>query len=226
MTERTIMDYNDNWQLYRLDFILSRYPESFWKDKTVLELGAHNGYFGSKFQEYGAKVKCVEGRESNVKAMKDFHKNLDIELYDLDTQEWPWGHYDVIINFGLYYHLATYHKEHIKNCIENCDLMFFETRVVEAPGPALFYRLESGEDQAMPENNYAGTPTTNFVEAIFRNNQAKYELILDKKLNPDGSEKQNYLWKEDFHDDWRNLQFAPTEKRRFWIVNGNRKEEK
>lgn len=219
MVDNTVIksSYNENWQLFRYDFILSRYPKDFWDGKKVLELAPFNGYFSAQLRELGAETKCVEGREENVAKIRENYQ-LDVECYDLDTPEWPWGRYDVIINFGLLYHLETYHRPHLLNCIRNSSLLLFETRVVDAPGAALFFRREDGPDQALPEVNFAATPTTDYVEHIFRESGKSFEKVLDQKLSPTGTEKQNYLWPDKFSDNWRESSFSRKEKRRFWIV--------
>jgi len=38
--------YYPNWQYNRLSFILNKFPQNYFKDKTVLELGSHHDYFG------------------------------------------------------------------------------------------------------------------------------------------------------------------------------------
>ena len=76
------------------------------------------------------------------------HHFLNVEQADLDTDIWKWGKWDIIINFGLYYHLEKYHKEHLINCINNCDLMFFETVVFDSKNPEIFINKEKGKDQS------------------------------------------------------------------------------
>jgi hypothetical protein len=62
--------YHPSWQNSRINFILSKYPEGFFKGKRILELGAHNGYIGACFATLGAIVHCVEGRQENVDKIK------------------------------------------------------------------------------------------------------------------------------------------------------------
>jgi len=93
--------YCPNWQRARINFILSKYPTEFFKGKRVLELGAYNGYIGARFSELGAEVHSVEGRIENVVNIQRTYPELVVTCADLDTPNWEWGKYDIIINFGL-----------------------------------------------------------------------------------------------------------------------------
>ena len=94
--------YHSNWQTARLKFILSKYPSEFFKGKRILELGACNGYFSAYFQSLGAEVLAVEGRLDNIEKIKEYYPTVNVEHADLDTIDWQWGKWDIIINFGLW----------------------------------------------------------------------------------------------------------------------------
>jgi hypothetical protein len=130
------------------------------------------------------------------------------EQYNLDTAEWKWGHYDIIINFGLYYHLEKYHKEHLENCINNCDLMFFETVVYDSFETGIYFRYETGYDQSLSNNG--GTPSTLYVESIFNENNKNYEKFKDSSLN---AYNHHYDWPD------ADSKIFNQWSRRFWIVN-------
>ena len=100
--------YHADWQINRINFILSKYPKEFFKGKRILEVGAYNGYIGAYFSLLGADVHCLEGRVENVVNIKNDYPTITADVADLDTPDWNWGHYDIIINFGLYYHCLLY----------------------------------------------------------------------------------------------------------------------
>lgn len=200
--------YHPEWQKSRINFILSKYPKEFFEGKRILELGAYNGYIGSYFSTLGAQVHCVEGRQSNVDRIKNDYPNVTVECFNLDTPEWNWGHYDIIINFGLYYHLENFHKEHLENCINNCDLMFFESVIYDSFEPEIYFRTEEGDDQSLTP--IGGTPSTSYVENILNNHPIKYEKFSDVLLNGNG---HHYDW-----IDTGNKLFSGTA-RRFWIIS-------
>jgi predicted RNA methylase len=201
-------NYHQSWQVNRIDFILSKYPEEFFRGKRILELGAYNGYIGARLALMGAEVHCVEGRPENVANIKNDYPQVTAEVANLDSPEWKWGKWDIIINFGLYYHLENYHKEHLKNCIDNCDLMFFETVVFDSFKSEIHFRHEEGDDQSL--STLGGAPSTSFVEDIFKESGVSFVKYTDESLN-------NFEHKYDWPDTGFRIPNGFT--RRFWIVN-------
>jgi predicted RNA methylase len=199
--------YHPDWQVNRINFILSKYPADFFKGKRILELGAYNGYIGAYFSALGAEVHCVEGRQENVDRIKKDYPNVTVECTDLDTSFWNFGKWDIIINFGLVYHLEKFHKEHLINCINNCDLMFFESVIYDSFKPEIYFRNEAGDDQSL--TNMGGTPSTSYIENIFNEVGVNYTKYSDSSLN---NWEHKYNWPDTgfkmFNQFWR----------RFWIV--------
>jgi hypothetical protein len=200
-------NYHSDWQQNRINFILSKYPKEFFKGKRILEVGAYNGYIGAYFSTLGAEVHCLEGRVENVTNIKNDYPMVRAEVADLDSPEWEWGHYDIIINFGLYYHLEKFHKEHLENCINNCDLMFFESVIYDSHSAEIYFRNEIGDDQSLSE--LGGTPSTSYVENIFKEHNVNYVKFKDSSLN-------NYQHKYDWPD--TGFKVFNQFDRRFWIV--------
>lgn len=200
--------YHADWQQNRINFILSKYPKEFFKGKRILEVGAYNGYIGAYFNALGAEVHCLEGRTENVVNIMNDYPNITAEVANLDTDEWAWGKWDIIINFGLYYHLEKFHKEHLQNCISNCNLMFFETVVYDSKEPEIYFRTEQGDDQSL--TTIGGTPSTSYVENILKENAVTYKKYTDPFLN-------NYQHKYDWPD--TGFKVFNQFHRRFWITN-------
>jgi hypothetical protein len=200
--------YHPDWQNNRINFVLSKYPKEFFKGKRILEVGAYNGYIGAYFSTLGAQVHCVEGRQENVDKIKLDYPEVTAECANLDSPDWDWGHYDIIINFGLYYHFEKFHKEHLENCIKNCDLMFFETVIYDSFQDEIYFREEAGDDQSLTP--LGGTPSTSYVENIFKQYPIRYEKFSDNSLNG------GY-----HHYDWPDTGFKIFNpwSRRFWIIN-------
>lgn len=200
--------YHPDWQKNRIEFILSKYPKEFFQGKRILELGAYNGYIGAYFSTLRADVHCIEGRAENVVKIKNDYPQVKAELANLDTPEWIWGHYDIIINFGLYYHLEKFHKEHLNNCITNCDVMFFESVIFDSNDDTIYFNEEYGDDQSLTP--IGGTPSTSHIENIFNQHPIRYEKFSDSSLN---GNRHHYDWKDNnskVYDWWA---------RRFWIIN-------
>jgi len=199
--------YYAEWQQNRINFILSKYSEKFFIGKRVLELGAYNGYIGARLALMGAEVHCIEGRPENVANIKNDYPQLTVEVANLDSSEWKWGKWDIIINFGLYYHLENYHKEHLKNCINICDLMFFESVIYDSDASEILFREETGDDQSL--TSMGGIPSTSYVEEIFKINNKNYEIFKNKELN---GNLHHYDWND------ANTKKLDVFARRFWIV--------
>ena len=79
------------------------------------------------------------------------------------------------------YHLEKFHKEHLINCINNCDLMFFESVIYDSFKPEIYFRNENGDDQSL--TNMGGTPSTAYIENIFNEVDANYTKYSDSSLN-------------------------------------------
>jgi hypothetical protein len=205
-------NYHKDWQHNRVNFISKLYENdlSFFKGKRVLELGSFNGWIGNWFQKkLGAEVTCVDGRLENTNYIKKYYPDIKrVELSNLDTPEWEWGRYDIIINFGLYYHLQHFHEKHLENCIDNCDLMFFESVIFDSCESTIFMRKEAGRDQSL--SGYGGTPSTSYVEDLFKNKGCSFTKYTDSCLNGNGH-----------HYDWQDVHTQVLDQcaRRFWVVH-------
>jgi len=196
-----------DWQLSRMAFVKKMMPGDFWKNKTLLELGACDGTIGNMFSELGAIVTCVEGKDAYVRFIKNKHPHLNVLQADCDTDKWVFGKYDIIVNFGLLYHLENNHEAFLTNCIKNCACLFLESVIYDSPNNELYYREEMGAGQGL--SGKAGTPTTSFVETILQKNNALFTKYSDPSLNAGG---HNYSWPD------CNSGFDCA-RRRFWIVN-------
>jgi hypothetical protein len=201
------------WQENRIKFILEKYPEGFFKGKRILELGPFNGYVGSFFQDLGADVYMIEGRPENVENIKRDYQDSKVECANLDTKDWKWWQWDIIINFGLFYHLENFHRQHLFNCVNNCSILFFESIVFDNNQSVIYYRDEVNSlDQSL--SSYGGTPSTSYIENIFKKLNVRYEKFCDPKLN-----STDYNFKT-HHYDWldTNSNIPDGYARRFWIV--------
>lgn len=202
-------EYHVEWQSNRLKYLINNYNEDFWNNKKILELGSYNGAIGNFLKtNFNCDVTSVEGRESNVKSIKNYFPDLNIIQYDLDTKKWDFDKYDIIINWGLYYHLKDFHYDNLINCVKNCKTLFFETVVFDCDESIIHYVDSVGNDQGLTETG--GYPTINYINNVLRNNSIDFKLIESKELNGKG---HNYDWipinskKFDFY------------KRKFWIIN-------
>ena len=202
-------EYHPDWQNNRIKFLIDKYGFPYFNNKKILELGSHNGYIGNFFREMcAANVLSVEGRAENIKKINKDYPHLPVIMSNLDVGEWMFGKWDIIINFGLLYHLEKYHSEHLSNCINNCDTMFLESVIFDSQTNEIHLKEEIGEDQSL--SCIGGVPSTSFVENVFQNHNCKFEKYCDPKLN---GNDHIYDWIDS------NSRLHHSRSRRFWIVN-------
>jgi 2-polyprenyl-3-methyl-5-hydroxy-6-metoxy-1,4-benzoquinol methylase len=186
---------------------MSKYSSEFFEGKKILELGACNAFFSAYFKSLGADVLAIEGRLENIHKINKQYPEVKTQLADLDSPDWGWGKFDIIINFGLFYHLEQFHKEHLENCLNNCNLMFFESVIYDSDEPGIYFRNEEGYDQSL--TSIGGTPSTSYIENIFKSSDRNYKIFKNKELN---GEFHHYDWED------KNTKIYDQFSRRFWII--------
>jgi hypothetical protein len=202
-----IHPYHPEWQNNRLTHILTHYNI---KNKTILELAPYNGHIGNTLHQHGATIHQIEGRPENTQHIKETYPHLHITTANLDTPTWPWGHYDIIINFGLIYHLQHHHTPHLQNCIHHCKHLILETVIYDNPNNTIHYRQETGPDQSLTTTG--GTPTTTYIENILKNQNTTYQRHDDPNLN---GGPHHYNWKDN------TLPHFDQCARRYWTIQTN-----
>lgn len=204
--------YYPEWTQNRLDYIIEDYGKENFKGKKVLELAGCAGYISAYLQTLGAEVLCVEGRQENITKINEYYPDVPTLQANLDTDKWDFGHWDIIINFGLVYHLHNYHKEHLSNCITNCDKMYFETVIFDSRDRDFNWKAESGFDQSL--SGQGGAPSVKWVEGVFDDNKVKYTKISDGRLNGAGTpgNVHHYDWEEKYDNTYHPY------RRKFWVV--------
>jgi hypothetical protein len=95
----------------------------------------------------------------------------------------------------------------MKNCLDNCDVMLFETVVFNSADNELYVASEYGNDQSLTDR--AGTPSTSYVESLFNESGVIYEKFTNASLNGNG---HHYDWPD------TNTKVYNGWARRFWIV--------
>jgi hypothetical protein len=205
-------NYHTEWQTARVNFLIDNWGSAFFKGKTVLELGSYNGFIGNKLSELGALVQSVDGRQENVDYINRNYPHLNAIVCNLDSPDWSFDKWDIIVNFGLLYHLETYHKEHIVNCIQNCNTLFLESVIFDSNEPEIYTRHETGPDQSLTDQG--GTPSTSYVENIFREQNLKFTRHFSRVLN---GGYHVYDWQEN------NTRVLNPFARRMWYVEAQNK---
>lgn len=200
-------NYNNDWQMNRVKYLTSKYGSEFFNGKSLLELGAFNGRIGNEFSKLGAKVTCVEGRSLNAHYITSTY-GLPTLIMNMDTPKWVLGDYDIIVNFGLLYHIEYYSSELILNCLNHCKLMFLESEVYDSLCNTLYAHGEYGEDQSL--SSIGMVPSPRWIESRLD----KYERVDSPELN---GNNHTYDWTSKYDDVYIQ------QRRRFYICEGRLK---
>ena len=185
------------WRENRFNAIIKHYGKDFFANKKVLELGAGNGDLGQRFHELGAHVTCAEGRESNVKVLKQKYPHLESHIVNLDDPgEFPYNKYDVVLHIGLLYHLFNM-EWNLKIFLGVCDHMILETEVMVSDRSGYFVTTEDPENMTSSLDGVATRPTPPYLEKIIKDKGFEVEHPEDPKSINTGPWK--YDWNPDIH---------------------------
>lgn len=195
----------DNWRVSRINGIKKYMPLDSFKSKTLLELGCGHGDIGALFYELGANVTCSDVRNEHLEVVKNKYPHLNTLLIDGDDLDIK-DKYDVILHWGLLYHLKEI-EIHLEKISQKCDILLLETEVSDSIDDNFFITTnENGYDQAF--NNIGIRPSPSYVEKVLKKNGFEFKLIKDPILN---SDNHCYDWEISNSKTWRNGL------RRFWI---------
>jgi SAM-dependent methyltransferase len=171
------------WRRRRVAAILQHYGPSFFPGKRVLEVGAGTGKIGVVFARLGAQVTAAEGRPENVRIMKRKHPELTPMVVDFE-KEWPWTEpFDVIIHFGLLYHLERV-EESLRTACQNCQHLILETAVSDSTDPYFISHLKENAlhyDQAL--HGVGSRPSPAYVERILADCGMSFQRVEDGSID-------------------------------------------
>ena len=177
----------------------------YFKSKTLLELGCGYADIGNMFYELGAIVTSGDARKEHLNVVNNKYPHIKTLLIDCDNHDIK-EKYDVILHWGLLYHLKEI-EVHLEKVSHKCDILLIETEVCDSDDKEFYISMnEDGYDQAF--NNKGIRPSSYYVENILEKNGFKFKLIKDSILN---SSFHSYDW------DISNSKTTKNGLRRFWI---------
>jgi SAM-dependent methyltransferase len=164
------VDGYTDWQLNRVRFITTLYGPDFFKGKKVLEMGSFEGGITQMIYNLGGDITGVEGSDRNISLSRRRYPHLKFIQYDCDrTDEWAFDdHYDIIIHWGLLYHLKN-EEASLDSCLKHTDTLLLETLLVDKTTSEIF---EIQEDTSLCDQALNGTGTRATVKYV--------ENMLDK----------------------------------------------
>jgi SAM-dependent methyltransferase len=164
-------------QLTRLMNLFAHVDLKRWQGMKVLEVGAGWGHIGDVFAQLGFDVTSTDGRREHVERMKVRGRPsfvLDLDRTGVDEV----GDFDIIISFGVLYHL-TEPEQFVHSCGRKAKVLLLETLVCDATDPVCHRVKEAkgwrGKDQAV--NELGCRPSPSWVERTCR--EAGFDVVRD-----------------------------------------------
>lgn len=223
--ERYLVGHYEKWTELRIEKIEKIFGEDFLKNKKILEVACGFGDIGKYFRKkYNCDVTFTEGREENVFFTQKNNPDCKVLLVNHEY-EWPstLGKFDMIIHFGLSYHLDNW-KNDLCSALDRTDLLIFESEVSDSFNENFeikFIDLDSW-DQAVGKNGIklATKASAKNIENVFREKNFNYIRFDTKDLD---NGLHEYSWEE--KGSVENLEtyssFSEIGLRRFWVAFKN-----
>lgn len=205
-----------HWRAIRITKILEIYGFDHFAGRKVLELGAGHGDIGAALAELGADVLCLDGRIENINYGRLKFRNLPnfrLEYCNLDGDFSHSGEFDLIINFGLLYHLEDL-EGHLKRCFAMANDMVIETVVCDSTDPYKVIMVCENSDvneEALGEKG--SRPSPFYIERIAKENGFEVDRYFTSDLNSSA-----FIYDWEHRDDNRD---GGWDLRRFWRMRRN-----
>ena len=199
------------WRKSRIDKLEEIFGKEFFKGKRVLECGAGNGGVGRYLREnWLADVTFTEGRSSLIKVIEDTNPGATVHLIDHENS-WNVGSFDVVIHWGLLYHLNNW-REELKcafDAVADGGVLVLESEILNTTHIA---EMKIFEFRTLDDQSLSGTGTRMSAAAVERELQhlcRGFRRYDDTNLNAD---IHHYDWKVD-----DSKQCHVSGQRRFWV---------
>lgn len=196
------------WRRARINKLISILGREWFPGKKILELGCGFGHIGRELIKLGCDVTFAEGRNQFIDIIKKNNPASRVYLVDNDENWMISSRYDLIIHWGLLYHLKNW-KQDLKNCLWHSSLICLETEVVDSDDPFLEIEVhEENYDGAL--NSIGVRPSVGNIENFLASLGCEYTRYDDTDLN---AAYMVYDWKAgDFPGQWK------LGHRRFWMI--------
>lgn len=194
-----------DWRISRMNAVKKYISSDYFKSKTLLEVGCGYADIGNMFYNLGAVVTSSDVRNEHLDVVKVKYPHIKTLLIDADNDNIN-NKYDIILHWGLLYHLNEI-EIHLGKISQKCDVLLLETEVSDSDDKEFYISTnENGYDQAF--NNKGMRPSPCYIEKVLEKNGFQFKLIKDPILN---SGFHCYDWDISNTKTWR------SGLRRFWI---------
>jgi 2-polyprenyl-3-methyl-5-hydroxy-6-metoxy-1,4-benzoquinol methylase len=210
------------WNKIRINKLISILGINWFKDKEILELGCGYGDIGFELKKLGAIVTFAEGQESQIPQISLRANESDIYIIDQDT-EWNISKkFDLVIHWGVSYHLDKWKRDLCISLLHTKNILSFETEVLDSPDINLEIKNKEGWFEAAM--NTIGThPSVAHIEKTFKDMNVIFKRYDDIDLNCKhltAGWTYLYDWKEGEKQEKHGADFIHG-LRRFWMVTKN-----
>lgn len=219
------------WCQKRVDFVLNQLGDNFFMGKTTIELGCGMAYTSRKLRDLGAVVTVADCRESTLEILrKDFD---DVVLLDQDT-DWVFDRkFDVVIHWGVLYHLNNWQRDLekvISFLMHKHSVLLLESEVLD--GDDVFLEIKVKESSDIWDQALSGVGTRTSADVIERKLKnlglSHYMRYDDESLNVGDIHRYDWEASIDFKIDESSCPEAGLYQkgdfeeglRRFWIIMG------
>jgi hypothetical protein len=218
-----------NWRKKRLRKLFKIFDIN---NKKILELGAATGKIGQILSKFGAFVTIADARIKLLNMCKKSHiKKIQIDNDLLWYSKFYKKNFDLIIHWGLLYHLKNWKKD-LEQCVKKSKYICLETIVYDTNKTSdEFTSFELGLDQSI--HFRASIPTQDAIEKHLKYLGCSYKRFDDEDLDTYISVKHHYMkifrflyfFKKDkkiiihkysWKNTYKNLPSDLT--RRFWLI--------
>jgi len=208
-------DHYDGWRKSRINTTIRLLREDFFNGKRLLEVGCGFGDISKMLVSKIGGVVNVTLAEGNAKHVAEMIKRqashalpneFKVMQHDCDTHWQCKDTFDVIVHWGLLYHLKD-PKDHLNDLLKYTNYILLETEVCDRNESVCINTNESGYDQAI--NGVGSRPSAMYIENVFSDNGFFYKRFDIDELN---HSYHCYNWPSTNDGSYRNG------KRRFWIA--------
>ncbi|SES11842.1 class I SAM-dependent methyltransferase [Rhizobium sp. NFR03] len=175
------------WRLKRVRALVENYGADWFRGRRVLELACGYGDIGASLWTLGADVTFLEGRAEHIDVLRKrmpmlpsnrtIVGNMEDGLKGVGLAD----SYDLIIHFGVLYHLQDW-KTSLNDCLSMSRFLALETEVCDSDDPDFeFQRTETGYDQAV--SGVGTRPSADRIEREIREGGMILSRVSDNRCN-------------------------------------------
>jgi hypothetical protein len=121
--------FYENHKNKRVSKIIEILGVDWFKDKTILELGACHGDIGIEFIKLGSHVTFADAREENLNEIYAKIEQPDIIVLNQNKPYNLGRRYDLVLHLGTLWHIENWHND-LYCALRHSDRMILETKVL------------------------------------------------------------------------------------------------